>query len=164
MSHGTQNYWSSWASHIWYHVCFVFPVCTGFKKTVAGEEEMNVLKSIKYLYTAVLTWFTWSVASFGNTCNHQEENTILCWNITYNRKMLLLHISLPFYKFSQRLIFHCAWMTDKQCGKLLLTCLFQLYLLPYGVMECEVSLFAETKAFFGHVYTRINLYWRIWNN
>lgn len=113
MSHGTQNYWSSWASHIWYHVCFVFPVCTGFKKTVAGEEEMNVLKSIKYLYTAVITWFTWSVASFGNTCNHQEENTILCWNITYNRKMLLLHISLPFYKFSQRLIFHCAWMTDK---------------------------------------------------
>lgn len=32
-------------------VCFIFPVCTGLKETVVWEEEMNVLKSIKYLYT-----------------------------------------------------------------------------------------------------------------
>lgn len=42
---------------------------------------------------------------------------------------------------SVRLIFHCACMADKMlCGKVLLTCLFQLYSFPYGEMECEPSL------------------------
>lgn len=59
-------------------VCFVFPVCTGLKETVVGEEELNVLKSIKYLYTEVIAWFSQSMASFGNRHNQQEENAILC--------------------------------------------------------------------------------------
>lgn len=59
-------------------VCFVFPVCTGLKETVVGEEEMNVLKSFKYLYTEVIAWFTQNMASFGNRHNQQEENTMLC--------------------------------------------------------------------------------------
>lgn len=39
-------------------------------KIVVGEEEMAVLKRIKYLYTQeVIPCLTQNMASFGNVCN-----------------------------------------------------------------------------------------------
>lgn len=54
---------------------FCFACLHRIQKIVVGKEEMAVSKSIKYLYTEVISGFTGSMASFGNVCNQQEENT-----------------------------------------------------------------------------------------